>query len=69
MQQSYYLKMRESHERSLVLGIPNMGQLVKLRKAEIARLLRYWNKGNQSHRTIVAMSEYSLIYKSHPVFC
>lgn len=52
--------MRESHERSLVLGIPNMSQLVKLRQAEIARLLQYWNKGNQSHRTIVAMCEYSL---------
>jgi hypothetical protein len=54
---TYYLKMRESHSKSLVLGIPNMNQLVELREAEIARLLHHWRKGNQSHRTIVAMCD------------
>ena len=52
---TYYLKMRESHSKSLVLGIPNMDQLVKLRNTEISRLLHHWHRGNQSHRTIVVM--------------
>ena len=54
---TYYLKMRESHSKSLVLGIPDMNKLVKLREAEIARLLHHWHKGNQSHRTIVVMCD------------
>lgn len=54
---TYYLKMRESHSKSLVLGIPDTNKLIKLREAEITRLLHHWRKGNQSHRTIVVMCD------------
>lgn len=54
---SYYLKMRESHSKSLVLGISPCSWLEKLRKKEMDRALHYWQKGNQSHRTIVAMCD------------
>jgi len=53
---SYYLKMREAHHKSLVLGV-YPSRLKKLRKKEIDRALSYWNKGNQSHRTIVCMCD------------
>ena len=53
---SYYLKMREAHHKSLVLGV-YPSRLKKLRKKEIDRTLSYWNKGNQSHRTIVCMCD------------
>eukprot|EP00986_Skeletonema_menzelii_P003220 scaffold967_cov148-Skeletonema_menzelii.AAC.14 len=54
---SYYLKMREAHHKSLVLGVYPLARLKKLRKKEINRSLSYWNKGNQSHRTIVCMCD------------
>lgn len=53
---SYYLKMREAHHKSLVLGV-YPARLKRLRKKEIDRTLAYWNKGNQSHRTIVCMCD------------
>jgi hypothetical protein len=53
---SYYLKMREAHHKSLVLGV-YPSRLKKLRGKEIERSLSYWNKGNQSHRTIVCMCD------------
>ena len=56
---SYYLKMRESHNKSLVLGVSSHSKLVKLRKLEIERTLKYWKKGNQSHRTILVMCDES----------
>ena len=55
---SYYLKMREAHHKSLVLGVYPR-RLKKLRKKEIDRTLKYWHKGNQSHRTIVCMCDES----------
>mmetsp|Transcript_18477 Transcript_18477/g.39689 ORF Transcript_18477/g.39689 Transcript_18477/m.39689 type:complete len:370 (-) Transcript_18477:616-1725(-) len=54
---SYYLKMRESHSQSLVLGVGPFSRLVELREREIGRVLHYWRKGNQSHRTIVVMCD------------
>ena len=56
---SYYLKMRESHSKSLVLGVggPLVATLVKLREREVERALQYWRRGNQSHRTIVVMCD------------
>jgi len=56
---SYYLKMRESHNKSLVLGVSSHSKLVKLRKLEIERTLKYWKKSNQSHRTILVMCDES----------
>lgn len=53
---SYYLKMREAHHKSLVLGV-YPSRLKKLRKKEIDRALSYWNRQNQSHRTIVCMCD------------
>lgn len=54
---SYYLKMRESHSQSLVLGVGSLARLVELREKEMNRALQYWRRGNQSHRTIVAMCD------------
>ena len=55
---SYYLKMRESHSKSLVLGVGgSLDRLVALRQKELDRILHYWNRGNQSHRTIVVMCD------------
>ena len=54
---SYYLKMRESHSKSLVLGIQPYSRLIELRNNEMTRVLQYWSKGDQSHRTIVAMCD------------
>ena len=54
---SYYLKMRDSHNKSLVLGIPSHSTLLTLRQREISRILHYWSRGNQSHRTIVVMCD------------
>ena len=54
---SYYLKAREAHSKSLVLGISGHSRLVKLRQKELDRILSHWNKRNQSHRTIVAMCD------------
>lgn len=54
---SYYLKMRESHSKSLVLGVGNHRRLIQLREREVARSLQYWRQGNQSHRTIVVMCD------------
>ena len=51
--------MRESHNKSLVLGVSSHSKLVKLRKLEIERTLKYWKKGNQSHRTILVMCDES----------
>ena len=56
---TYYLKMRESHNKSLVLGVSSHSKLIKLRKLEIERTLKYWKKGNQSHRTILVMCDES----------
>ena len=52
---SYYLKMRESHERSFVPGAAR--HLINRRQEELDRIYKYWNKRNQSHRTIVAMCD------------
>ena len=54
---SYYLKMRESHAKSLVPGVRPLPRLVALRRQEVARSLHYWRRGDQSHRTIVAMCD------------
>jgi hypothetical protein len=54
---SYYLKAREAHSRSLVLGISPPSQLKKLRQVEVDRNLAYFRKGNQSHRTICTMCD------------
>ena len=53
---SYYLKMRESHELSFVPGVATH-LLLKRRREEVDRIYKYWNKRNQSHRTIVAMCD------------
>ena len=49
--------MRESHLNSLVLGVRPLARLVKLRSKEIDRVLTYWRRGDQSHRTIVCMAD------------
>mmetsp|Transcript_16601 Transcript_16601/g.36867 ORF Transcript_16601/g.36867 Transcript_16601/m.36867 type:complete len:529 (-) Transcript_16601:42-1628(-) len=54
---SYYLKSREAHSKSLVLGIAPHSRLVELRSKEVDRILHYWNQRNKSHRTIVAMCD------------
>jgi len=54
---SYYLKMREAHHKSLVLGVFPPSRLKKLRLKELNRAQSYWKKGNQSHRTIVCMCD------------
>lgn len=43
---------------SLVMGVgPSSWGLVVLRQPEIDRILHYWKRGDQSHRTIVAMCD------------
>ena len=54
---SYYLKMRESHSKSLVLGISPLSKLIQLRNKEMDRTLYHWKRGDQSHRTIVVMCD------------
>lgn len=54
---SYYEKSREAHLQSLVLGVSSSSALAKLRQREMDNILRYWKKGNLSHRTIVVMCD------------
>ena len=49
--------MRESHSKSLVLGIQPYTKLIQLRNNEMTRILQYWKRGDQSHRTIVVMCD------------
>ena len=49
--------MRESHSKSLVLGIQPYTRLIQLRNKEMTRILQYWKRGDQSHRTIVVMCD------------
>ena len=49
--------MRESHSKSLVLGIQPYTRLIQLRNNEMTRILQYWKRGDQSHRTIVVMCD------------
>lgn len=53
---SYYLKMRQSHELSFVPGVARH-LLFNRRQEEVNRIYKYWNKRDQSHRTIVAMCD------------
>ena len=52
---SYYEKMREGHQQSLVLGTPKYSLLLKKRQDEMDRLLLHYKAGNQSLRTVIVM--------------
>jgi hypothetical protein len=68
---SYYLKAREAHKQSLVLGFQEDGKgrgntnnsnhdkLVQARKEEIDdTILKYYRKGTKSHRTVIVMLDH-----------
>ncbi len=52
---SYYVKTRQAHEQSLVLGQPNFAKLFYQRKEEMKQILRYYKQGTKSHRTVIVM--------------
>jgi hypothetical protein len=54
---SYYEKARHAHNFDLVLGVKSYPRLRNRREAELARILKQYRKGNQSHRTVIVMCD------------
>ena len=54
---SYYEKSRQAHSNELVIGVGPRSRLERLRREEVGRILSYWHRGDQSHRTIVVMCD------------
>lgn len=50
---SYYEKARAAHLNVLVSGVGSYSLLQKLRAQEMDNILRYYNEGTKSHRTVV----------------
>jgi hypothetical protein len=53
----YYEKFRQAHLNVLVPGVGSYDKLLELRGKELDRILRYYNEGNKSHRTVVTMCD------------
>jgi hypothetical protein len=54
---SYYEKARHAHNFDLVLGVKSYPRLRNRREVEMARILKQYRKGNQSHRTVIVMCD------------
>lgn len=54
---SYYEKARAAHLNVLVSGVGSYSLLQKLRRQEMDNILRHYNEGTKSHRTVVAMCD------------